>query len=66
MNAVAENLFNGRGLIHQYVCWNQHLDGGCDPGGWARQVDALNGNAWLCGRPVPGDDPRHDPLPEGD
>jgi hypothetical protein len=62
MNAVAENLFNGRKLIYQYVCWNQHRDGGCEQGGWARQVDQLNGNEWLCGRPVPADDPLHDPL----
>jgi len=62
MNAVADNLFNGRKLIYQYVCWNHHLAGGCDPGGWAREVDAQNGNSWLCGREVPLEDPLGDVL----
>lgn len=62
MNAVAENMFNGRKLLYQYVCWNQHLNGGCEDRGWAREVDELNGNEWLCGRPVPAEDPLNDPL----
>lgn len=62
LNAVADNMFNGRRLISQYVCWNQHLHGGCEPGGWAAAIDECNGNHWLCGRPVPERDPRDDPL----
>ena len=62
MNAIGENLFNGSKLIYQYVCWNQHLNGGCDEGGWAREVDERNGSDWLCGRPVAPEDPLHDPL----
>lgn len=62
LDAVAENMFNGRGLMTQYVCWNQHLDGGCEPEGWAREVDERNGNEWLCGRPVPVEDPLGDAI----
>lgn len=62
MEASRERLFNGRQLIYQYVCWNQHLNGGCEEGGWARRIDELNGNNWLCGRPVPAEDPLGDPL----
>jgi hypothetical protein len=62
LKAVKENLFNGSKLLYQYVCWNQHLNGGCDEGGWAREGDRLNRNDWLCGRPVPAEDPLRDPL----
>jgi len=50
------------GLIWQYVCWNQHLNGGCETNGWATEVDRLNGNTWLTGRPVPQTDPLGDAL----
>jgi hypothetical protein len=62
MNATSDTLFNGGKLIYQYVPWNQHLHGGCDQGGWARAIDERNGTAWLCGRPVPAEDPLDDPL----
>ncbi|MGD8239072.1 MAG: hypothetical protein PVH68_11000 [Armatimonadota bacterium] len=66
MNAIGQHMFNGRKLIYQYVCWHQHLEGGCEPGGWAHEVDRKNGNNWLCGRPVPADDPIGDPLVAGE
>jgi hypothetical protein len=62
MAVTAENLFDGGKLIYQAVLWNQTLNGGCQPGGWAAEIDRLNGNDWLCGRPVPPTDPLHDPL----
>ena len=62
MDVAAGSMFNGSKLIYQYVCWNQHLDGGCDEGGWAAEIDARSGNEWLCGRPVPEDDPLRDPI----
>ncbi len=57
MRVTAESMFHGAGLIWQYVCWNQHLNGGCEPNGWATAVDRLNGTAWLTGRFVPELDP---------
>ena len=62
LNATSENLFSGNQVIYQYVCWNQHLNGGCDEGGWAREVDRRNGNDWLCGRHVPEQDPLGGPT----
>lgn len=34
------------GNVHMIMPWNQHLDGGCDTGGWARELDdALAGDS---------------------
>jgi len=57
MDVTAANLFDGGQLIYQAVLWNQTLSGV-----WAAEIDRLNGNDWLCGRPVPEIDPLHDPL----
>jgi len=66
MAVLKDHLFGGRAtgdqLIHQMVCWNHHLRGGCGPTGWARKIDRANGNDWLCGRLPPPADPLHDPL----
>ncbi len=51
------------GMMSRIVFWNHHLNGGCEPGGWAWQVDQDNGNALLCGYTVDPEDPLV--LPEG-
>jgi len=38
------------------------LNGGCETNGWATEVDRLNGNTYLTGRPVPPEDPLGDAL----
>jgi len=40
------------------ICFlNHHLNVGSEPGGWADEVDSLNGNTLLCGYTINPDDP---------
>ena len=47
----------GSGLICRIMLWNQHLAGGCEPGGWAFELDRTNGNKRLCKVDVPPEGP---------
>ena len=37
--------------IRDLLPWNQHLDGGCDAGGWASKLDELPSNFKICNLP---------------
>lgn len=45
---VNSSTVGGSGLICAVILWNQHLAGGCEPGGWAYELDRKNGNNRLC------------------
>lgn len=59
----ASGLSVAAGMIRGIGLWNHHLNGGCEPDGWAWQVDQENGSALLCGYAVNPEDPLT--LPEG-
>jgi hypothetical protein len=62
INAIKSNFLYESGLITALVIWNQHLNGGCLPGGWAYEIDQANMDNTLCGRPNPVQDPLNDPM----
>jgi len=45
---VNDSNVRGSGLICRIMLWNRHLAGGCEPGGWAYELDRKNGNNRLC------------------